>query len=188
MQSFALPIDEWRRRSNVAVVVPELDSVLGDVRARFTADGRFSPSHVTLLHPFYAPPEVDDSIRGRIVRALEGAAPFWMRLDRVGRFPQGVFYLAPQDPGPFVRLAERLMSEFPEMPRYGGEFATVVPHVSFFDTTFASDAKRDEAAVLAVAEAALPFAIEVTDVVLIQRIRPSPASWDVTARFTLAES
>jgi hypothetical protein len=63
----------------------------------------------------------------RVVASFE---PFDFDLGRVGRFPQGVLYLAPDQPGPFVELIEAFSREWPQYPPYGGAYDTVIPHLT----------------------------------------------------------
>lgn len=182
---FNLPTDEWRKRSGVLALHPELAPLLGEVRARFTQGGNHVPPHVTLLYPFFAPPEVDDHILERITRSIEGVPGFTSIFSRVGRFTQGICYLAPDDPSPYVLLSERVQAEFPEMPLYDGTYADIVPHVTFFKADLADDPETDEAEAVRAVSSGLPVTVVVRDICLTQRVRPDPAPWDVTARFEL---
>jgi len=54
---------------------------------------------------------------------------FEFMLSAVARF-SATAYLAPAPPAPFVALTEALAAEFAEFPPFGGEFATVIPHLT----------------------------------------------------------
>lgn len=64
------------------------------------------------------------------VRAMR---PFAFELTSVQSFPDDAVYLAPDpsDPSdPFVALTEGLWRTFPDYPPYGGQFETVIPHLT----------------------------------------------------------
>jgi 2'-5' RNA ligase len=87
------------------------------------------PAHVTVLFPFLSPERIDAKILAKARSAFAKHDPFDFRLARVGRFP-GVIYLAPDPAAPFVALTKSLVREFPDHPPYGGQFATIVPHLT----------------------------------------------------------
>ena len=90
--------------------------------------------YVALISPFVPRHRIDaallDAVRAEVARFTQ----FDFRLDRVGRFPQGVLYLAPEPAKPFVDLIEALARRWPEHPPYGGEYADIVPHVTVWFT------------------------------------------------------
>src|SRR5262249_10545663 len=57
------------------------------------------------------------------------AEPFSFRLVRIERFPE-VLYLAPEPAQPFVQLTQAFARRFPDFPPYGGQFSSVVPHLT----------------------------------------------------------
>lgn len=91
------------------------------------------PAHITLLYPFT---DSDLLVSGRIAQvrhALASFGPFDGELDRVSRFQRPddvVLWLAPREPEPFIAVTEALRNEFPAHPPYGGEFESIVPHLT----------------------------------------------------------
>ena len=65
-------------------------------------------------------------------RTITRHSPFRrMRMDTryVDRFPR-VLYLAPEPAAPFVELTQAIAARWPDHQPYGGEFDSVVPHVT----------------------------------------------------------
>lgn len=102
------------------VRVPQAEARVAGLRERFDASAALGvPAHITLLFPFMAPEAIDDAVRQGIRDALAGAACF-----------PATAYLAPEPAAPFIDLTERLMHHFPAYPPFGGEFASVIPHLT----------------------------------------------------------
>jgi 2'-5' RNA ligase len=120
--------------SETAIVVPVLQAEIATshVRRQYTPDGAAGmPPHVTLLYPF-----VDDSLLDRylveVEAALEPFRAFDFELRRFDRFEgePGTLFLAPEPERPFLDLIAVLTAAFPAHPPYGGEHATIVPHLT----------------------------------------------------------
>ena len=112
------------------VQVPEAESRVRSLRERFDPVARAGvPAHITVLFPFMAPESVDESVLRLVRTAISGIEAFEFALTTVGRFPTTA-YLAPQPAGPFVVLTESLARAFPAFPPFGGEFESVVPHLT----------------------------------------------------------
>jgi len=112
------------------VPVPQAQPWVGDLRDRFDASAALGvPPHVTLLFPFMAPEQVDASVLQDIRGALDGASAFDFTMAGVARFA-ATAYLEPSPPAPFIDLTERLVRRFPQFPPFGGEFPTIVPHLT----------------------------------------------------------
>ena len=113
----------------IVVLIPELESLLGEPRRRYTGDGaRGMPTHVTLIFPFADSSEVDARLTV-IARMLGAFAPFELTFSETARFP-GFLYLRPEPARPFVAMTEALAAAFPDFPPYGEEFDEIVPHVT----------------------------------------------------------
>jgi 2'-5' RNA ligase len=113
----------------LVVLLPELESLIGGWRRRYTGDGaRGMPPHVTLIIPFADSSEVDQRLDA-VGRVLADFAPFEMALRETARFPE-LLYVRPEPAEPFVAMTEALMDAFPEFPPYRGEFDEIVPHAT----------------------------------------------------------
>jgi 2'-5' RNA ligase len=117
-------------QSACIVRVPEAEPYVASWRDRFDPAAALGvPAHVTVLFPFMAPERIDAAVLGQAQAILSAVAPFAFRLTRIDRFP-GVLYLAPEPAEPFIALTHAFARAFPEFPPYGGQFATVVPHLT----------------------------------------------------------
>lgn len=120
----------------IIVPVPEAEPTTDQWRRQYTEDGADGmPPHVTLLYPF-----VDDSVlvAGQIrqVRSILGDfEPFEFVLADFGEFAASgttapVLYLAPDPPDRFREMTNALVGAFPDYPPYGGQFTSVIPHLT----------------------------------------------------------
>jgi 2'-5' RNA ligase len=117
-------------QTGFVIQVPEADACVGSLRDRFDATARLGmAAHVTILFPFMAPEAIDNTTLRQIRDAIASIAPFRFSLASVGRFP-ATTWLAPDPPGPFVALTERLAAAFPAYPPFGGEFDSIIPHLT----------------------------------------------------------
>ena len=112
------------------VRVPQAEALVGDLRARFDASAALGvPAHITVLFPFMAAERIDAAVLRGIRSALDGAPAFGFSLAGVARFA-ATAYLEPDPAPPFIDLTERLVRRFPDFPPFGGEFETIVPHLT----------------------------------------------------------
>jgi 2'-5' RNA ligase len=110
--------------------VPEAEPFVARLRERFDPAARLGvPAHVTLLFPFASPERITPAMLEHARALVASVRAFPFRLARIERFP-GTLYLAPEPPQPFVELTEALARRFPEFPPYGGEFDTIIPHLT----------------------------------------------------------
>jgi 2'-5' RNA ligase len=184
LESMSLP--ERRARSALLILVPEVASLVETYRRSYTADGASVPPHITLLCPFLAPSEIPAAEHQRIAQAITDVPQFDFMLTSVNRFPTGVMYLAPAPADPFRMLIDRLRRAFAEVAPYWDGFADVVPHVTVADAALTDDATLT--AIERVVANHLPVWCAADEVVLMQRIRPAPAPWDIQGRFPLARA
>ena len=88
------------------------------------------PPHVTLMYPFLSPPQLSKPVIQELERLTGNVTPFDFALTNVREFEQGVVYLEPEPPEPFVNLSSEIGSRFGLLP-FGGEFGDVaVPHLT----------------------------------------------------------
>jgi 2'-5' RNA ligase len=126
---------DYPMESGLVVVVPEAEAQVGPVRDKFDPySGIGVPPHITALYPFFNPEELTDEVARDVAEVLGGLQPFEFRLDRVASFDDAVFYLAPTPPDPFVALTNVLWGRFPDYPPFGGQFETIVPHMTLGHT------------------------------------------------------
>lgn len=112
------------------VRVPSAEVIVSALRTRYDATFQQGvPSHISILVPFMDPAQVTPAVLANAREALTEVSAFEFTLRRVGRFPTTA-YLAPEPPSPFVAMTSALVRVFPEFPHYGGEHATVIPHLT----------------------------------------------------------
>lgn len=104
------------------------------------------PAHVTVLYPFVPPDEVDQGVCDAITDVLTDFKPFDFALTEVRQFADGVIYLAPDPPQPFIEITDALAHRWPDHPPYGGAFSDVIPHLSVAVANGESAAHKLEAA------------------------------------------
>jgi 2'-5' RNA ligase len=117
----------------LAVPVPALEEVVRERTAFYDAsflstDPDFVHAHITLLAPWVDRPAAADL--ARVARIARAAAPFDVKLARVGEFPDGVLYLHPEPDGQLRELTSCLVAAFPGFAPYGGRYGDVIPHLT----------------------------------------------------------
>ena len=116
--------------SALIVVVPEAEALVSDLRLRYDEPARLGvPAHVTLLFPFMAPSELSPAVVATLAGLFASIQGFAFRLGSVGRFA-ATSYLAPSPAEPFIELTQAIWRAFPAFPPFGGEFASIVPHLT----------------------------------------------------------
>ncbi len=116
--------------SGLVLLVPELAPVIDDLRARHDPAARQGmPAHVTVLYPFMPPVRLSRTRRRRLADVVRSFPAMQLTFVRVGRFAE-VLWLAPEPPEPIVALVRAVAAAFPDYPPYGGQFDTIVPHVT----------------------------------------------------------
>src|SRR5438874_2395129 len=121
--------------SALVVLVPAAEGLVRPFRDRHdTAAALGVSAHITLLHPFKPPDEIDAAVLGRLQTGFAGFAQITFTLAKVQRFP-GVLYLAPDPAEPFRALTRAISAWYPETPPYGGKWPDIVPHLSVANVT-----------------------------------------------------
>jgi 2'-5' RNA ligase len=116
--------------SAFVVRVPEAEPYVSHLRQQFDPAAKLGmPAHITLLFPFASPELIDTAVVAQARAVVAGVHAFAFSLVGMGRFPD-VLYLVPEPSGPFVALTERLVRQFPDFPPYGGQYQSVVPHLT----------------------------------------------------------
>ena len=103
---------------------------MGRFRAKYDPSAAWGvPAHITINYPFVPGIEPTAAVLDRLSQLFAGVVPFSFTLDHVARFPS-TMYLSPVSDTPFVQLVERVVGEFPESPPFGGEFDSIIPHLT----------------------------------------------------------
>lgn len=149
----AYPVEvEANRPASAVIVRVPIPAPLERLRRRWDrAAGLGVPSHITLLFPFLDASALDPACRSDVADVAAAVAPFRVRFERIGRFPN-VLYLAPEPAEPFRLLTHELAARFPAHPPYGGAFDDVIPHL-----TIAENAEAPLDAIAGEVEPALPI-------------------------------
>ncbi|MDX6669512.1 MAG: hypothetical protein QOK04_2892 [Solirubrobacteraceae bacterium] len=143
--------------------------------------------YITLMTPFAPRHKLDAQFMESLARVVASCEPFDFVLGRVGRFPQGVLYIAPDSPAPFVELVEALLREWPEYPPYGGAYDTVIPHLTVWFARLVpqliSGGDPEPPGLADELARALPIHASATSVDLV--VMEGPRRWSLKARLPL---
>lgn len=116
--------------SGLVLLTPALDDRLGDLRAAHDPAARQGmPAHATVLYPFMDPALITPASRARLAEVIAGFGRLELAFAKAGRFPEAL-WLAPEPAEPLVALTRAIAAAFPDYPPYGGQFETVIPHVT----------------------------------------------------------
>ena len=78
--------------SALGVFVPEADSLVKPFRDRYDPSAAAGvPAHITLLHPFKPPAEIDDVVLDDLRRCFGHFPPFPFSLASIRRFPDAIY-------------------------------------------------------------------------------------------------
>lgn len=114
----------------MVILTPELEPRIADLRAVHDPAARQGmPAHVTLLYPFMDPVKLGPTQRGRLAEVFRGVPAFDLSFSRIGRFPE-VLWIAPEPAQPLLAMVRAIAAVFPDYPPYGGQFETIIPHVT----------------------------------------------------------
>lgn len=117
-------------RTLLALMVPEAEPLVGDLRARLDpAAKKGLGAHITLVYPFLDGELVAPAVEERLHSVAAVRQPLSFQLDAVCLFPSTV-WLAPSPVAAIASLATALRLAFPEAPRRDRDFPDYVPHVS----------------------------------------------------------
>jgi 2'-5' RNA ligase len=120
-----------RLETALVFLVPEAQALVAAIRERHDPSAAAGmPAHITLLYPFVAPSDVDDSVIHKLRRCLIEFAAFRYSLCGLRQFPGYVLYLVPEPEEPFRRLTSAISSCFPQTPPYADRHRDIVPHLT----------------------------------------------------------
>ena len=141
-----------------AIVVPfTLPDALEAIRLNHVSNARLGvPAHVTLLFPFVPAAALEPANLEQAAAVVGAAASFQVEFREAMSFDpgptqEGVVWLAPEPPGPFIALTNALTRAFPGYLPYGGLHDEVVPHLTL------ANVDVDVPALVRAATASLPF-------------------------------
>ena len=127
--------------SAFVVFVPEAEPLVGDLRLKHDPAAVAGISaHVTVLFPFMEPARLEAEVLSRCAAVFSAHRAFRFELRTVGRFP-ATAYLEPEPPEPFVALTHAVWAAYPAFPPFGGEFASVVTHLTVANGNAAAAAR-----------------------------------------------
>lgn len=134
-----------RSFSGLVVLLPDLEPIVGDWRARYDTSVYGLPAHVTVLAPWIPPEQLTEADLDTLAQLLKSWQPFEVSFGAFGQFETGaefdVHYLAPEPADHFLGLVDDLCAVWPEYEPYEGMFDDVIPHL-----TVATTAKPEQAA------------------------------------------
>jgi hypothetical protein len=117
--------------SGLIIEVPQAEPAVRRHREVLDANARLGiPAHITVLFPFLPPETIGPAALSALGELFADVSRFSFRLDHAGWFGEDVLFLAPDDPGPFRALTERVFQAYPAFPPFGGQFDDVVPHLT----------------------------------------------------------
>ena len=117
-------------QSALIVPVGEAEAVVGEIRNRFDPTALLGvPAHITTIFPFADPSTISGHTIDGLRSATASIRAFAFQLRTIGQFPTAL-YLNPEPSDRFVALTSAIVDRFPEFPPYGGQFSSVVPHLT----------------------------------------------------------
>ena len=173
---------EEAAESAVVVVVPELEPLVGEHRARLDRSAAWGvPAHVTVLYPFVPADRLDADVLRRLVEAVATAKAFDATWRETRWFGEDVLWVAPEPADRFRALTETVAAAFPDHPPYAGRFEDVVPHLTVGDQGTLAERRAAEREV----RRGLPVHARVAELQVMVGAA-EPGSWRTLARVPLA--
>jgi hypothetical protein len=171
-------------KSALIVLVPEVESLVGDFRRTFDISGTYGlGAHVTVLFPFLSPDSFSAEVIGSL-RALFAVQPrFDFSLTSVGGFPS-VIYLVPEPRALFESLTQAAVLTFPDCLPYDGAFPNPVPHLTVAQQPPAEDLSEVGDRIRSRVTPCLPLRCAANEIALaVKRF----GHWSIAERFALGE-
>ncbi len=133
--------------SALLIPAPDASSLVDEFRRRYDPSAVAGvPPHITIMGPFLDPSRLTSDLLRDLDHVFAMTEAFEYALTEVREFEQGVLYLAPEPPLPFIHLTDAVTKRFGILP-YGGAHSTIVPHLTVSQLA-PSDERRRIAAIL----------------------------------------
>jgi 2'-5' RNA ligase len=137
--------------------VPEAEPFVDQLRAEHDPSAAVGvPAHITVNYPFVPGVGPGERRLAELSRLFAGSHPFSFHLTRVERFPE-VVYLAPEPVEPLVALIERVAQQYPDSPPYGGQYDTIVPHLTVAQSDNPEELREVEQRLAEIFQGVLPL-------------------------------
>jgi 2'-5' RNA ligase len=171
------------------VPVPEADALVRAAAAQFEPTSPLAnqsssvvAAHVTVLAPFLAPENINQRVIDDVQKICSTHRRHHFELGRIATFGAGVVYLRPEPSEALLRLSQSIWQRWPETPPYGGQYATVIPHVTL---AIVGDAPEQITRLTQFAKPFLPLHADAWEV---QLMLVHDGTWEVMHRFDLGTS
>ena len=172
--------------SAVIVPVPAADDVVGAHRSHLDrAAGWGVPAHLTVLHPFLPPAELDEHALSTLVATVATVDAVEVTFATTAWFGSEVLWLAPTPEEPLRQLTEAVWAAFPDHPPYGGAFDGVQPHLTVGERALGGPGALEAAE--ADVRTRLPFSQRIDHALLITGSQ-QPLSWRTLRRLDLGQA
>lgn len=127
------------KEAALVVLVPEADALVGPFREKHSPSASAGMlAHITINYPF-KPRQAERQLLLEELRHLFSAFPSTRFSLTELRETSDTLYLAVEPEGPFVEMAEAVLSLYPESPLYGRVSDEVVPHVTVAEPTIRTE-------------------------------------------------
>jgi|SRR5271154_2028944 len=167
--------------SGLIIEVPAAEPAVRHHRERLDANAPLGvPAHITVLFPFLPPETIGPATLGELGELFADVSRFRFCLGHTGWFGDDVLFLAPDDPGAFRALTERVFRAYPAFPPFEGQFDEVFPHLTIGHGHPLVDLRNAADSV----QARLPIEASATAVTLMTQ-RSAGGRWTTTATFPL---
>jgi 2'-5' RNA ligase len=116
-----------------ALIIPFLavDKIVGGWRESLDPSAAAGvPAHITIHFPWVPADRVDRSVLRDLEEIVAAVPRFAVVFERIGWFDRDVLWLDPDPKEPFISMAAESAGRWPDHPQYGGQFETVVPHLT----------------------------------------------------------
>jgi len=173
-----LPIE-----SGLAVLVPAAELLVGPFRDKYDPSGAAGmPTHITLLHPFKPPVEIDQIVFDKLRECFSRFQPIAFLCPPSAASTTECWHLIPEPDEPFRLLTLAIWDSYPETPPYGGRYSRVVPHLTVAQLADEHQAEQVAIKFARASRRQLPIHATAAEIALMDTLT---GSWQVRATFAL---